>query len=97
MPLYEYECAHCGPFSDFRPMADYALPAICPNCSAEAPRALISVPAMVAGGVLRPATPAPPTSSASGLSAGGGHGAGCRCGCGSRFRIRREDWVRKLL
>ena len=37
MPKYEYDCARCGPFSDFRPLAEYDLPVPCPNCAAESP------------------------------------------------------------
>ncbi len=93
MPLYEYECAGCGPFSAFRAMAEYAAPAACPKCGIEAPRAFFSLPAMIAG-VSRPT--AGRDAPGAGTSAFGRHGGGCRCGCGS-MRIRREDWVRKLL
>jgi len=40
MPVYEYECRACGPFSDARPMASCALPAPCPRCAGDAPRVL---------------------------------------------------------
>ena len=95
MPLYEYECAGCGPFAVFRLMAEYALPANCPTCSLEAPRALACVPAMIASGGLRPAVSA--SSASAGASGFGRHSGGCRCGCGSGAKIRRADWVRKLL
>ena len=46
MPTYEYACAVCGPFSVFRPMADFAKPALCEGCGSEAPRAFITAPAL---------------------------------------------------
>ena len=46
MPVYDYECAQCGPFSAYRPMADYALPAACDACGAPAPRAFYTAPAL---------------------------------------------------
>ena len=44
MPLYDYECARCGAFSDLRPMAESADPAPCPGCGGSAPRILVSTP-----------------------------------------------------
>ena len=40
MPIYEYDCRACGPFSDARPMAASALPAPCPRCARQSPRVL---------------------------------------------------------
>jgi putative FmdB family regulatory protein len=40
MPIYEYECRSCGPFSEARPMAVSALPSVCPLCTAQAQRVL---------------------------------------------------------
>lgn len=97
MPLYEYDCSRCGRFSDFRPIAEYALPAICPGCSADAPRISLSAPAMIVRGTQGGAMVADDASRASRFSASSGHGAACGCGCGNRVKIRREDWIRKLL
>ena len=44
MPVYDYLCEHCGPFSAMRPMAAYAAPVPC-ACGSEAPRALLAPPA----------------------------------------------------
>lgn len=38
MPVYDYLCASCGPFSGRRPMAEAGLPLACPDCAAPAPR-----------------------------------------------------------
>jgi putative FmdB family regulatory protein len=44
MPLYEYLCEDCGPFTAIRPMAEYADPQPCPGCDAQAPRVLLTAP-----------------------------------------------------
>ncbi len=51
MPLYEYDCQDCGPFTELRPMAASASPCPCPDCGAVAPRAFLTAPmlACVAG------------------------------------------------
>lgn len=45
MPVYDYLCGDCGPFSATRPMAAYADPAACSGCGGDAPRALLTAPA----------------------------------------------------
>ena len=44
MPVYDYLCEACGPFTDMRPMADSDLPQTCPGCGAPAPRVLLTAP-----------------------------------------------------
>lgn len=44
MPLYEYDCEDCGPFTELRPMAQSALPCPCPDCGGDAPRAFLTAP-----------------------------------------------------
>lgn len=46
MPEYDYLCNECGPFSEIRPMAAYADPQPCPGCGKDAPRALLTMPAL---------------------------------------------------
>jgi len=43
MPIYDYQCASCGEFSQMRPMAESALDHACPQCGEDAPR-IISAP-----------------------------------------------------
>ena len=43
MPLYEYRCNDCGPFSAIRKMSESSLPAFCENCGGASKR-LISAP-----------------------------------------------------
>ncbi len=44
MPVYDYLCNDCGPFTDMRPMAECDEPQDCPRCAAEAPRAFLTAP-----------------------------------------------------
>jgi len=43
MPLYEYNCAECGPFTELRRLSECDMPAECPTCADTAAR-MISVP-----------------------------------------------------
>ena len=44
MPVYEYLCPECGPFTQMRAMAEYELPSDCPSCEASSPRVLLTAP-----------------------------------------------------
>ena len=56
MPLYEYQCDECGPFSAMRAVKDYQEPCPCDGCGALAPRTLLSNPAFAGmDGALRQA------------------------------------------
>lgn len=46
MPVYDYACADCGVFTALRPMAAYQDPLGCPDCGAEAPRVMLTAPAL---------------------------------------------------
>ncbi len=43
MPIYEYNCSECGPFTELRRMDECAMPAPCPSCQSDAPR-IVSAP-----------------------------------------------------
>lgn len=43
MPMYEYECDHCGVFTALRKMSESSLPAFCQACGLESPR-IMSAP-----------------------------------------------------
>ena len=45
MPVYEYLCNDCGPFTDMRPMAECDAPQDCPQCESESPRVILTAPA----------------------------------------------------
>ncbi|WP_142850370.1 zinc ribbon domain-containing protein [Telmatospirillum sp. J64-1] len=44
MPVYEYNCPHCGPFADLRPMSLSGEPHDCPDCGTRSPRVILSAP-----------------------------------------------------
>ncbi|MGE4482096.1 FmdB family zinc ribbon protein [Acidocella sp.] len=44
MPVYDYMCPHCGPFTALMPMAAFEDDLDCPECGKAAPRALLNVP-----------------------------------------------------
>ena len=68
MPTYDYGCERCGPFSQSRPMAEFAMPQPCPGCGDAAPRVFLRAPAL--GGGAAPEMSAPPMRA---------HPGGCRC------------------
>ncbi|MFZ3358798.1 MAG: zinc ribbon domain-containing protein [Xanthobacteraceae bacterium] len=90
MPVYDYLCARCGPFTEIRPMADYDVPQQCPACGSKAPRVLLAAPylaAMPADRRLAYATNERSASAPSALSElKNRHGAGCRCCAGKPLR-----------
>ncbi|WP_284946584.1 FmdB family zinc ribbon protein [Acidisoma cladoniae] len=46
MPLYDYDCARCGTFTEFAGMAAFAAPRDCPTCGTATPRNLIASPSL---------------------------------------------------
>jgi putative FmdB family regulatory protein len=44
MPVYDYLCNDCGPFTDTRPMAECDEPQDCPHCAGESARAFLTAP-----------------------------------------------------
>jgi len=89
MPVYEYECAECGPFAALRPMVQYADPHACPGCGSEAPRAMLSAPMLANMDAGRRTAFATNERSAHApkSSKSLGHGAHCSC-CGSGKKSR---------
>ena len=80
MPYYDYLCAECGSFTETRPMAEAALPRPCPDCGAEAPRAILTAPRMTTLSSERRAAYATNERSASSPRVSGGqHASGCSC------------------
>jgi putative FmdB family regulatory protein len=94
MPVYEYLCDGCGPFTAIRPMAEYAEPHRCPDCDASAPRVLMTAPRLatmsatrrVAHATNERSSDAPKVLSQLGPS----HGAGCACCSGTSSRLTRR-------
>jgi putative FmdB family regulatory protein len=55
MPIYDFECASCGPFSVMRRIADREKPCCCPDCGAQGDR-VVSAPSLaLMGGARRAA------------------------------------------
>jgi putative FmdB family regulatory protein len=83
MPVYDYMCEDCGPFTDMRPMAECELPRPCPGCGREARRVLLTAPRLAAMAPERRLAFATNERSAHApgrlSDLGGKHGAGCRC------------------
>jgi putative FmdB family regulatory protein len=46
MPLYEYECANCGPFESMERMSDCAKPQECPVCDTLSSRVMLTAPSV---------------------------------------------------
>ena len=44
MPVYDYLCDACGPFTEMRPMAECERAQECPSCGCDAPRAYLTAP-----------------------------------------------------
>lgn len=44
MPVYDYLCESCGPFTDMHPMSDCEKPQPCPDCGEMARRAILTAP-----------------------------------------------------
>jgi putative FmdB family regulatory protein len=97
MPVYEYRCGACGPFTQMRPMAECELPSDCPECGARAPRVILTAPhcstmssqARLAHATNERSAHAPRTLSSMKASAKS-HGAGCSCCSGKSSRMMRR-------
>lgn len=72
MPNYDYECENCGPFSEQRPMAEFDIPQLCPDCGDASPR-MLTLPA-IGGGAIEASAAAPARA----------HAGGCACCAGPR-------------
>jgi putative FmdB family regulatory protein len=95
MPVYDYLCEECGPFTALRAMAEYDLPLECPDCGVMAPRALLTAPNIAsmnpqrrkAFAVNERSASAPRTLS----EMKNAHGAGCGCCGGKAMRYTKRD------
>ena len=96
MPVYDYLCQRCGPFTEMRPMAQSDAPHACPQCGKSAPRAFLTAPycaSMSAELRTAHATNERSASAPKSLAAlKASHGSGCSCCSGGRssFGARRD-------
>ena len=81
MPVYDYACRSCGPFTMLRPMAQFKDPHDCPDCGESCPRAFLTAPNLAAMDAGRRTAHATNERSAHAPRRSSGHGAGCGC-CG---------------
>jgi len=94
MPVYDYLCERCGPFTEMRPMAVSGAPQACPECGEDAPRAFLTAPycstmspqLRLAHATNERSASAP--KSLSGLK--GAHGSGCSCCSGKSLSARAK-------
>jgi putative FmdB family regulatory protein len=102
MPVYEYLCDRCGPFTAMRPMAECELPSQCPGCAGIAPRVILTAPHCVtmsserrsAHAINERSAHAPKPSS----QMKGKHAPGCACCAGrsSRFVARGKGGAKSF-
>lgn len=90
MPLYDYECGQCGPFTELRPMAECEAPSACPGCGAPAPRAWLTAPRLGGDPALIAAHAANERSAHAPRRAA--HGPGCGC-CAKQPSPRAKGFV----
>jgi putative FmdB family regulatory protein len=95
MPVYDYLCARCGPFTEMRPMAECDLPHDCPKCRKAAPRAFLTAPYFAAMSAERRSAHATNERSASApqllSDVKRTHGAGCGCCSGKSLRATKRS------
>jgi putative FmdB family regulatory protein len=90
MPVYDYLCARCGPFTEMRPMAECDLPQKCPECRKKAPRAFLTAPYFATMSGERRLAHATNERSASAPKALSSHGGGCNCCSGASMRYKKN-------
>mgnify|MGYP003851765669 FL=1 len=85
MPVYEYLCDSCGPFSELVSMEFFDKPYDCPDCATPAPRVMLTAPnRSFMSSSLKGAHATNERSADSPKRIG--HGPGCSC-CGSGKKI----------
>jgi len=88
MPVYDYLCGRCGPFTEMRPMAEADLPHKCPTCRKKAPRAFLTAPYFATGG--RGAVRVTGEWGAPGKALPASHRGGCSCCSGGSLRYNKQ-------
>ncbi len=92
MPIYEYLCSACGPFTAERPMAQFAQPQDCAGCGEAAPRALLTAPAFAGMDAGRRRAGAVNERSANAPTKAKRHPSSCGC-CSGRGKKRSAEAV----
>ena len=79
MPVYDYLCEECGPFTALRPMAEYREPCDCPDCGVSTPRAVLNAPRLALMSASRKSGHETNERSRHAPRRSSAHGAGCAC------------------
>ena len=79
MPVYDYACEACGPFTVLRPMAQFQDPHECPDCGDSCKRAFLTAPRVSSMDAGLKAAHATNERSRHAPRRASGHGAGCGC------------------
>ncbi|WP_426314431.1 FmdB family zinc ribbon protein [Methylobacterium fujisawaense] len=79
MPVYDYACEACGPFTVMRPMAEFRDPHDCPDCGSSSQRAFLTAPRIAGMDAGLRAAHATNERSRHAPRRSGSHGAGCGC------------------
>ncbi|MGU3360885.1 FmdB family zinc ribbon protein [Methylobacterium sp. M6A4_1b] len=85
MPVYDYACEACGPFTVLRPMAQFRDPHDCPDCGTSCGRAFLTAPNLASMDAGRRKAHATNERSQHAPRKSSGHGPGCGC-CGTRAK-----------
>jgi putative FmdB family regulatory protein len=88
MPVYDYLCNRCGPFTEMKPMAEADLPHKCPTCRKKAPRAFLTAPYFATSG--KGSTRVTGEKAAMGRSLPASHRGGCNCCSGGSMRYGKQ-------
>ncbi len=86
MPVYDYACEACGPFTVLRPMAQFKDPHDCPDCGTACGRAFLTAPNLASMDAGRRKAFAVNERSAHVPRKSSGHGAGCGCCSGTKAK-----------
>ncbi len=90
MPVYDYLCKRCGPFTEMRSMAESDRPRKCPGCGTKAPRAFLTAPYVASKAAQRRTAFANDERSASAPRSLKAHGGGCSCCSAGSMRYNKK-------
>lgn len=92
MPLYDFECPHCGSFEVMRSIARRDEPAHCPDCGTQASR-LVSLPsyALMDSGARQAHATNERARHEPKLASQHVHGPNCGCGKPSKSTVKAAD------
>jgi putative FmdB family regulatory protein len=79
LPVYDYLCVECGPFSEMKPMSAFSDPCDCPVCGQASERAILRAPFVAGMDSKKRNSLAVNERSANEPRSSGTHGASCGC------------------